>query len=203
MMDAVFAPTHFRTEIIWKRTSAHSDTKQGRQQHGRIHDVLLFYTKTDEWTWNPVYTEYDREYVENFYRFVEPSTGRRYRMGDLTAAKPGGDTSYEWRVKRQVGKEWRADLCDEWRSPIPGWEYKGVPPYQGRYWAYSKGGMREFALAERLAYSRSGMPNYKRYLDEMSGVTPQDLWTDIRPSQFGERLGYPTQKPVALLERII
>ena len=130
LMDAVFGSANFRTEIIWKRTSAHSDTKQGRKQHGRIHDVLLFYTKNNDWNWNPVYTEYDQEYVEDFYRFVEPGTGRRYRRGDLTAAKPGGDTSYEWRVKRPVGKEWLADLSDEWRSPISGWEYKGVLPLQ-------------------------------------------------------------------------
>ena len=165
--------------------------------------MLLFYTKTDDWTWNPVYTEYDQEYVEKFYRFVEADTGRRYQPGDLTAAKPGGDTSYEWRVKRPVGKDWQADLSDEWRNPVPGWEYKGVPPYRGRYWAYSKEGMRGFALAGRLVYSQSGKPRYKRYLDEMPGVAPQDLWTDIRPSQAAERLGYPTQKPVALLERII
>ena len=203
LLDSIFGPTRFRTEIIWKRTSAHSDTKQGRRQHGRIHDVLLFYTKTDDWTWNPVYTEYDQEYVENFYRFEEPGTRRRYRMGDLTAAKPGGDTSYKWRVKRPLGKKWQADLSDEWKTPVPGWEYKGVPPYQGRYWAYKKEGMRGFALAGRLVYSQNGMPNYKRYLDEMPGVAPQDLWTDIRPSQAAERLGYPTQKPVALLERII
>ena len=205
LMDAVFGSANFRTEIIWKRTSAHSDTKQGRKQHGRIHDVLLFYTKTGDWNWNPVYTEYDQKYVEDFYRFVEPGTGRRYRRGDLTAAKPGGDTSYEWRVKRPVGKEWLADLSDEWGSPIPGWEYQGVPPYKGRYWAYSKEGMREFSLEARLVYSKSGMPNYKRYLDEMPGVPLQDLWTDIRPigAQAAERLGYPTQKPVALLERII
>ena len=204
-MDAVFGSANFRTEIIWKRTSAHSDTKQGRKQHGRIHDVLLFYTKTDDWNWNPVYTEYDSEYVEDFYRFVEPGTERRYQKGDLTAAKPGGDTSYEWRVKRQVDTEWLADLDDEWGRPIPGWEYKGVTPYQGRYWAYSKEGMRGFALAGRLVYSRNGMPRYKRYLDEMPGVPLQDLWGDIRPiaAQAAERLGYPTQKPVALLERII
>ena len=205
LMDAVFGPANFRTEIIWKRTSAHSDTKQGRQQHGRIHDVLLFYTKNDDWNWNPVYTEYDCEYVENFYRFVEPGTGRRYRMDNLTAARPGGDTSYEWRVKRPEGEEWLADLDDEWKSPLPDWEYKGVPPYRGRYWAYSKENMQGFVREGRIAYSKTGMPNYKRYLDEMPGVPLQDIWTDIRPigSQAAERLGYPTQKPVALLERII
>ena len=203
LLDSIFGPTNFRTEIIWKRTSAHSDTKQGRRQHGRIHDVLLFYTKTDDWSWNPVYTGYDREYVDDFYRFVEPDTGRRFQKDNLTAARPGGDTSYEWRVKRLVGKEWLADLEDEWRKPVPGREYKGVPPYHGRYWAYSKGKMQGFVREGRLVYSRSGMPRYKRYLDEMPGVSLQDVWTDIRPAQGAERLSYPTQKPIALLERVI
>lgn len=87
LMDAVFGSGNFKTEVVWKRSSAHSDTKQGRRQHGRIHDILLFYTRSDEWTWNPVYTEYDREYVEKFYKHVEPGTGRRYTLGDI--AGPG------------------------------------------------------------------------------------------------------------------
>jgi adenine specific DNA methylase Mod len=80
LLDAVFGPAQFRSEIIWKRTTAHSDTVQGRRQHGRVHDVLLFYTKSDEWAWNPVYTPYDAAYVESKYRFIEPGTGRRYRL---------------------------------------------------------------------------------------------------------------------------
>ena len=177
LMDAVFGHANFRTEIIWKRTSAHSDTKQGRQQHGRIHDVLLFYTKNDDWNWNPVYTEYDRDYVENFYRFVEPDTGRKYRMGDITG--PGGAAKGN-----------------------PRYEVMGVT----RYWRYSKERMQELIRQGRIVQTNPGsVPAYKRYLDEMPGVPLQDLWTDIRPigSQAAERLGYPTQKPVALLERII
>ena len=177
LMDAVFGPANFRTEIIWKRTSAHSDTKQGRQQHGRIHDVLLFYTKTDDWNWNPVYTEYDREYVANFYRFVEPETGRKYRKDNL--AGPGGAAKGN-----------------------PQYEVMGVT----RYWRYSRERMQELIRQGRVVQTKPGtVPAYKRYLDEMPGVPLQDLWTDIRPigSQAAERLGYPTQKPVALLERII
>jgi DNA modification methylase len=179
LLDAVFGPTHCRTEIVWKRSSAHSDTKQGRKQHGHIHDVLLFYTKSDEWTWNPLYTPYDPEYIREFYRYVDEETGRRYRLDNLTAAKPGGDTSYEW---------------------------KGRKPYKGRYWAYSKEKMEKFEKEGRLYYPKGkGTPSYKRYLDEMPGVALQDIWTDIRPlsGQTAERLGYPTQKPEALLERII
>jgi DNA modification methylase len=90
-------------------------------------------------------------------------------------------------------------------KPMLDWEYKAVRPYGGRYWAYSKENMRQFALQGRLRHTFDGMPEYKRYLDEMPGVPLQDVWTDITPIIAGqqERLGYPTQKPLALLERII
>ena len=202
LMDAIFGPTCFRTDIVWRRTNAHSDTKQGRRQHGHVHDALLYYSRGDNWTWNPVYTEYDREYVQSFYRYKEPN-GRRYRQDNLTAARPGGDTSYEWRVKRPEGGEWEADLTDEWMTPIDGWEYRGALPYKGRYWAYSREKMRGFAASNRLAYASTGMPTYKRYLDEMPGVPLQDMWTDITSASGKERTGYPTQKPLALLDRII
>jgi adenine specific DNA methylase Mod len=78
LLDATFGVTRFRTEIIWKRSSAHSDTKQGRRQHGRVHDVIFFYTKSDDWKWNPIYTPYDPEYIDQFYKYIEPETGRRY-----------------------------------------------------------------------------------------------------------------------------
>ena len=205
LMDAAFGKTRFRSEIMWKRTSAHSDARQGRRQHGRIHDIILFYTKGDRWTWNTLYTPYDEDYLDESYRYEEEGTDRRYRLGDLTAAKPGGDTRYEWRVKRPEDGEWAADLDGEWENPLPGWEYKGIRPYRNRYWAFTRENLREFAREGRLEYSRDGTPRYKRYLDEMPGVPLQDVWTDIPPigSRARERLGYPTQKPEALLERII
>ena len=177
LMDGVFGPELFRTEITWKRTSAHSDTKQGRQQHGRVHDLILFYSKSESWTWNPIYTEYDQEYIDQFYRHIEPETGRRYRLGDLTG--PGGAAKGN-----------------------PSYEVMGVT----RYWRYSEERMAELIEQGRVVQTRSGaVPAYKRYLDEMPGVPLQDLWTDINPigAQAKERLGYPTQKPQALLERII
>ncbi len=176
-MDTVFGPENFRTEITWKRTSAHSDARQGRRQHGRVHDLLLFYPKSDSWTWNELYTEYDQDYVDQFYRHVEPETGRRYRLGDLTG--PGGAAKGN-----------------------PSYEVMGVT----RYWRYSEERMAELIEQGRIVQTRLGaVPAYKRYLDEMPGVPLQDLWTDIGPiaSQAKERLGYPTQKPQALLERII
>lgn len=178
LMDAVFGPENYRAEIAWKRSSAHSDTKQGMKQHGRIHDIIFAYSKTSDWTWNPIFTPYDQGYIDDFYRHVEEGTGRRYRLSDLTAARPGGDVSYEWR---------------------------GVKPYKGRFWAYSKENMEKFDREGRLVYAKSGMPSYKRYLDEMPGIPLQDLWNDVPPISPGaqERLGYPTQKPEALLERIV
>ena len=177
LMDTVFGPQQFRTEITWKRTSAHSDTRQGRQQHGRVHDLILFYSKSDTWTWNPLYTEYDQDYIDRSYRHVEPETGRRYRLDNLTG--PGGAAKGN-----------------------PSYEVMGIT----RYWRYSKERMAGLIEQGRIVQTRAGaVPAYKRYLDEMPGVPLQDLWTDIRPiaSQAKERLGYPTQKPQALLERII
>ena len=203
LMDTVFGATNYRSEVNWRRTNAHNDAKQGRRQYGNVRDTILFYTKSNKWNWNWLYTDYESEYVDGFYKFTEESSGRRYRMGDLTAAKPGEDTSYEWRVKRPHDGEWEADIANEYTHPSAGWEYKGVLPYRGRYWAYSQAMMATMSQEGRLVYTNTGTPCYKRYLDEMPGVSLQNDWTDIRPASRSESLGYPTQKPEALLERII
>ena len=178
LLDAIFGKEMYANEIIWKRTGAHSDAKQGAVHFGRIHDSIFYYRKSPTTRFNTLWADYDQDYIESHYRNIEPGTGRRFRKGDLTAARPGGDTSYEW---------------------------KGVKPYKGRYWAYSRAKMEEFEAAGRLVYTRTGMPEFKRYLDEMPGRPCQDVWDDIPPinSQAAERLGYPTQKPEALLDRII
>lgn len=179
ILDTIFEPKHFRTEIIWKRSSAHNDSRQGAKQPGRIHDTLLFYTKDEhDWTWNHVHTPYDTDYIASNYRYIEDETGRRFKSTDLTAAKPGGDTSYEW---------------------------KGRKPPNGRYWAYSKEHMQQFDDAGLLYYTTTGVPRLKQYLDEMPGIHLQSIWDDIPPigAKAAERLSYPTQKPMALLERII
>ena len=179
LMDAIFGAKRFGSEIVWKRSSAHSDTKQGRRQYGHIHDTLLFYTKGPTWTWNAQYTPYDARYVREFYSHTEAGTNRRYRLGDLTAAKPGGDVSYEWHGRR---------------------------PYKGRYWAYSRENMDQMLADDRiyLPAKPDGVPSYIRFLDEMPGVPLQDIWTDLGPAPPSERLsGYPTKKPKALLDRII
>lgn len=177
VLDDIFGMDKFRTEIIWKRGSAHSDTKQGRRQHGRIHDTILFYTRGDEWTWHPQYMPYNQKYVDGFYKYVEKETGRRYRLDNLTG--PGGASKGN-----------------------PEYEVMGVT----RHWRYSKEKMKKLIKEGRVIQTRPGaVPAYKRYLDEMPGVPLQDIWLDIKPvgSRSKERRGYPTQKPEALLERII
>lgn len=204
LLDAIFDARNFRSEISWKRSSAHSDARQGRRIYGNIRDTIFFYTKGNEWTWNWQFTPYSQEYIDSAYRLIDPKTKRRYRRDNLTAAKPGGDVEYLWPVKRlEPDGEWEADLTDEYKKPVEGREYRQVPPYRGRYWAYSKENMRKMAAEDRLAYAASGMPEYKRYLDEMPGVPLQNDWADITPAFGREDLGYPTQKPLALLERII
>ena len=205
LMDAVFGVENYKTEIVWKRTSAHNDTKQGRRQHGHIHDILLFYTKSDEWTWNPEYTDYDDDYIESNYGHIETDSKRQFKSTDVTAAKPGGDTSYPWRVKRAKGGNWEADLDDEWQTPLPAYEYKEVRPSVGRYWAYSRSNMIELLHEGKLIHSQSGRPRLKQYLDEMPGIALQDLWVDIPPvsARSKRSLGFKTQKPDPLLERIV
>jgi DNA modification methylase len=172
-LDSIFGPRNFQNEIVWKRFSGKNDPKR----FGRIHDCLLFYTKGREFTWNPQYGSFEPDYVEQNYRYVEFGTGRRYRRDNLTANKPGGDVDYEWH---------------------------GAKPYKGRHWAYSREKMDQMLAEGRIEFRRTGMPVYKRYLDESPGVPLQDLWTDIKlASGSNERVGYPTQKPQALLERII
>jgi hypothetical protein len=208
LMDAIFGPTRFMNEVSWKRSSAHSDVKQGMRRYGKIRDILLVYTKSPSQaglhTWNPLYTPYTEEYLESEYRHVAPD-GRRYKETDVTAAKPGGDVEYEWRVKRPVipGSRWEADLNEEYLNPREDWEYRGVPPYRGRFWAYSKANLEAFAEGGHLIHRKTGMPRLVQYADQMPGIPLQDSWDDIYPASGGEDLGYPTQKPLKLLERIV
>ncbi len=205
LLDQIFGPQNFRSEIIWKRSHAHNDTAQGVAQHGRIHDTILFYSKSDTWVWNPQYTLYDEAYIASEYRHVAPD-GRRYKQTDLTAAKPGGDTSFLWHVKRPRGEDaWEADVADEWRRPRRGWEYRAVPPYDGRYWGYSRENLLEFHAQGLIHHRTTGMPRLMQFADEMPGVSLQDMWTDIAPigASADEREDYPTQKPLALAERIV
>src|SRR5579875_1200677 len=177
ILDTIFGPQNFRNEIIWKRTSAHSDTKQGNVIHmGRVHDIILFYTKSDAAKRNEIYNPYDEEYIISFYRYQD-ADGRKYQLDNITG--PGGASKGN-----------------------PQYEFLGVT----RYWRYTQEKMQQLYEQGRIIQTKPGaVPAYKRYLDEMPGVPLQDVWDDILPlgAQAAERLGYPTQKPLALLERII
>ena len=169
VMDAIFGRKNFRNEIIWKRTTAHSDAKG----MGAVHDVILRYTKTDEYTWNQLYEPYDDEYMKRF-KHTDPD-GRRYMDDNLTAkGLSGGGYEYEFEGRSSI-----------WRVP--------------------EETMRELHDGNRLYFTSKNTIRIKRYLDEMKGLPLSDLWTNISPinSQAKEKVGYPTQKPLALLERII
>lgn len=203
LMDSVFGPERFLNEVSWKRSYAHSDAKQGMKHLGRIRDVILVYTRSHDYFWDTQFTPYDESYLKSTYRQKTPE-GRQFAAVDLTAPKPGGDVEYEWRVKRNgPDGKWEADLEDEFRSPLSGWEYKGVHPYNGKYWAYSKENLREFARKGQLYHRRTGMPRMIYYRDERQGVPLQDSWDDIGPAKGDEDTGFPTQKPLKLLERVV
>ena len=177
VLDQIFGPANFRNEIVWKRTTSHGDWKQGAKHFGRVHDHLLFYSKTGNPTWNPQFTPFSSEQIAQQYYKVDEN-GRSYRLVTPTAKKPGGNTSYDW---------------------------KGVTPPKGRFWAYTREKMEEMDRKGLLYYSSTGQPYIRYYLDERPGVAAQSMWTDVPPISptAKERLGYQTQKPLALLERII
>lgn len=176
LMDAIFGAESFRNEIIWKRASAHSDAKQGARHFGRVTDTLLFYSRSEQNVFNSLYRPYSQAYIDRDYRRVD-ADGRRYRIDNLQG--PGGAANGN-----------------------PYYEVMGV----SRYWRYTKEKMEQLIREGRVIQTRPGaVPQYKRYLDEMPGMPVQNLWDDIPPinNRSRELLGYPTQKPEALLERII
>ena len=170
LMDTIFGPEFFQNEITWKRTSGHSDA----QRFGRVHDVILFYTRDRDAIWNVTHQPFDEAYVAEYYRYKDPD-GRRWMSGDLSAAGlQGGGYEYEWKGVTRV-----------WRVPMST--------------------MEQLDAQGRVFYTKNGIARRKRYLDESPGLKMQDVWVDIEAlrSWHRERLGYPTQKPQALLERII
>jgi DNA modification methylase len=176
LCDAVFGLENFRSEVTWKRSHAHSDSKQGRKGYGSIADILLFYSKSEDYLFNTQFLPYSQDYIDRYYRYRD-ADGRRYWLDNLTG--PGGAAKGN-----------------------PEYEVMGVT----RHWRYSKERMGELIAKGRIVQTKPGnVPQYKRYLDEMPGLPLQNIWVDIAPINMmaRERLGYPTQKPVALLERII
>jgi len=184
LLDRIFGENNFRNEIIWKRKTGRGETQHKSKQFGVCVDYLLFYTKTRKSKFNTQFIPLEeapksyREYVEKFFRFTDEK-GRIYRIADLSSPSPRPNLMYE---------------------------YKGYkPPPKG--WAISREKMEKWDKEGRLHFpkKKSGRIQRRRFLDELRGFPVQNLWDDIQmvSSQSGERLGYPTQKPVALLERII
>lgn len=178
LLDSVFGGANYTNEISWKRTTAKADYQQGAKHFPRVRDVIFRYSKdiSKLAVFNQPFQPYDEEYVRAKYSLIDDK-GRRYMLDNLTG--PGGAAK---------GNAY--------------YEVMGV----SKYWRYSKANMDKLIAEGRVVQPSPGaVPRYKRYLDEMPGVPLGDDWDDIRPinSQAQERLGYPTQKPLALLERII
>lgn len=177
LMDSIFGIQHFVNEVIWKRTGAHS-AKKG---YGPSHDMLLLYARSADFYWEKVRGPYDPEYIATKFT-MRDSDGRRFQAITLTPpGTRGGET----------GKPWR-----------------GIDPtVKGYHWKYPPSRLDELD-AEGMIYwpkKENGMPRLKFFLDKAPGMLLQDVWTDIAPlnSRAAERLGYPTQKPEALLERVL
>ena len=178
ILDEIFGASNYRNEIVWKRaTTVKGNFGQGTKAWGPATESILFYSKSDDYTFNQPFTDYTPEYVATAYRHVESDTGRRYRLVSMIG--PGGAAKGN-----------------------PRYEVLGVT----RYWRYSKKTMNELVAAGLVVQSKAGaVPHRKYYLDEGKGVPVQSLWDDIGNLQASdsERVGYPTQKPIELIERII
>ncbi|HEX9751271.1 MAG TPA: DNA methyltransferase [candidate division Zixibacteria bacterium] len=173
VLDAVFGAGHFGNEIVWKRTWAKG---HAFTRFARNHDVILRYTKSSKFTWNSQHMPHDPGYVEDFYAQTDHESGRRYQLTSLINPNPN-----------------RPNLT---------YEFMGVT----RVWRWTRERMQKALRDGLIVQTKPGnVPRLKRFLDEQEGTPVGDMWTDIPPisAQSHERTGYPTQKPLALLERII
>ena len=174
LMDAVFGPVNFRNELVWKRTGSHNDAKR----FASVQDTLLYYSRGPNPTWNPQHAPHSEKYVASHYTHVD-ADGRRYRLDNIIRSASMGP---------------RPNLTYEYKEFTPPWG-----------WRMTRDKVEALDKAGRLSWSKSGTPYLVRYLDEMPGPAMTSIWDDLPPvnSQAAERLGYPTQKPEALLERIV
>jgi len=174
MCDELFGASNFRNEIVWRRSNAHSDPSR----FGVITDTLLLYAAGDAAYWADIHVPHSADYIKSHWR--KRDARGPYRLVPLDAPRhgEGGNLVYAW---------------------------KGKLPAPTRTWAVVRETMEALEREGRIAYTAAGTPNLKRYLDESPGLRAQNLWDDIPPvnPMAAERLGYPTQKPVALLERIV
>jgi DNA modification methylase len=173
LMDEIYGSDRFRSEIVWKRSTPKGNLTRN---FGSAYDTILYFTKSDDFTWNQQFIPHSPEYVEKYYSQVEKETGRRYQLTSLLSpATDRPNLTYEFHGHRRV-------------------------------WRYTKERMLELEKRGRVIVPQEGgMPREKRYLDEMQGTPLQDLWTDVYPvnAMAAEREYYPTQKSESLLTRII
>ena len=191
MMDGVFGHNNFRSEIVWRRINP---TGRGPKRLANNADYILYYVKGDKFTWHKQYKPHDPTYVKKFYRHKDPKTGRLYMLGDLKGAGTRTGPS---------GQPWRgidpAETGSHWAVP------NRSLPHGSKSWSTQKK-LDTLDNLGRIYWPPSGgIPRYKRYLDEMAGTKIDTIWDDIPNIQAHakERMGYPTQKPVALLKRIL
>lgn len=177
LLDGIFGPGRFLSEVIWKRTSAHNSAKRW----GPIHDSILFYSASEDFIWEDETQPYDQEYIDAFF-VHQDEDGRRWRRADLTGSGiRHGDSGKPWRGVDVTAK--------------------------GRHWAVPHDELDKLDSEGRIHWPKkeNGVPQRKRYIDELPGMPLQDLILDIKPvHNVGKvRLKYPTQKPIDLLDRII
>jgi site-specific DNA-methyltransferase (adenine-specific) len=192
MLDQLFGENNFQNEIVWKRTFSHPKSVR----YGPVHDVLFFYTGSSTYTWNKQFQPYDPEYLDEFFDQVDPD-GRRWMRMDLTGdGVRGGESGEPWRGIDVTAKG------RHWAIPAEEIELYRIDPdatTQDKLTALDQAGVIHWPK------KADGVPRLKRYADRSKGVPLSTVWTDIRPlhNLSRERLGYPTQKPLPLLERII
>lgn len=185
LLDQIFGVRFFQAEIVWQRTATHNDA----QRWPWLSDTLLSYTKSEKFVWNALYRAQSEADVETRYRHADPD-GRRYRLGPMDAPAGGGMSA----INKKTGK------------PNGWYVWKGYqPPEKG--WRYSPETMADLDAKGLINYPEDKTKRLARklYLDESKGALMGNVWTDIPPLQASaaERLGYPTQKPLALLERVV
>lgn len=173
VLDEVFGAGNFKNQIVWQRFNFHADAKR----YGIVSDEIIFYSASDDMTWNPQLTPIKSSYIESHFR-QQDSDGRPYKMADILGKGQGPPRRFGDRILES-------------------------PP--GTHWRFSQEKIDELLASDRIAFTKQGRPAVKMYLDEKEGSTVHNIWTDISPvnPMAVERVGFPTQKPEALLERII
>ena len=180
LLDGVFGAECYRNEITWKRTAAHADARTW----SRVADTLFFYTKGRNFTWHVPREVHTDKYVGSHYGSVD-DRGRKFQLTSILSPSPRPNMMYEWKG---------------FASPPMGWRFS-----ESTMASLDEQGLIYYPSRTDGSLDTSKRPRFKRYLDEQLGNVTTTIWTDIPPvnARAQERLGYPTQKPLALLERIL